>query len=251
MSNRLAGLYTQLLAAYGPRGWWPLPAQAGRRGFDSLGYHPGNFAHPGSPGGRFEVIIGAVLTQNTAWTNAAMALQRLHEAGVRLPAGIRALPQRRLAALIRSSGYFNQKARKLKAVAVLFSRPGSLTPAGAPSRETLLAEWGIGPETADSILLYAFQSPVFVVDAYTRRILSRIGLIEGRESYGEIQLLFHESLAHDPAMHNEYHALIVQHAKMHCGARPRCADCPVRRCRYRDEGPDLERPGELRQTGRS
>jgi endonuclease-3 related protein len=186
--------------------------------------------------------MGAVLTQNTAWTNAAAALTRLREAEVRLPADVLALPQRRLAGLVRSSGYFNQKAKKLKAIAALFSLPGALTPAAVPSRETLLSHWGIGPETADSILLYAFHVPVFVVDAYTRRILSRIGLIGGRESYDDIQAVFHESMEQKTALFNEYHALIVQHAKRHCRLRPDCASCPVKPCRYRDRGGREARP---------
>jgi endonuclease-3 related protein len=233
LKRRLRVLYEQILGAYGRRGWWPIPGSAGRRGFDSLGYHPGDFRAPRLPAGRFEVIMGAVLTQNTAWTNAAAALARLRDAGVRRPADVLALTPRRLAGLIRSSGYFNQKAKKLKAIASLFSGPGALTPAGAPSRETLLSEWGIGPETADSILLYAFQMPVFVIDAYTRRVLSRIGLIEGGESYDEIQALFHASMERNPALYNEYHALIVQHAKRLCRARPECAPCPVKRCGFR------------------
>jgi endonuclease-3 related protein len=130
--------------------------------------------HPRAAAGRFEVIMGAVLTQNTAWTNADAALSRLLRAGVRLPSDILALPLGRLAVLIRSSGYFNQKAKKLKAVAELFSRPRSLTPAGAPSRDALLSKWGIGPETADSILLYAFHKPVFVVDGAGPCALQRV-----------------------------------------------------------------------------
>jgi endonuclease-3 related protein len=229
----LKGLYTQLLDAYGPRGWWPVPGSAGRRGFDELGYHHGDFTQPRTPAARFQVIMGAVLTQNTAWTNADAALTSLLRAGVRLPADILSVPPRRLAGLIRSSGYFNQKAKKLAAVASLFARPRALAPRGAPSRTELLAAWGIGPETADSILLYAFHTPVFVVDAYTRRILSRIGLVDGSESYDVIQALFHDALEPRPPLFNEYHALIVEHAKAHCRERPVCAACPVRPCRHR------------------
>jgi endonuclease-3 related protein len=178
--------------------------------------------------------MGAVLTQNTAWTNAAAALAGLRNAGVRLPADVLALNQRRLAGLVRSSGYFNQKARKLNAVAMMCSHPGALGASHAPSRDALLSEWGIGPETADSILLYAFHVPVFVVDAYTRRILLRIGLINGGESYEGIQAVFHGALEQSTALYNEYHALIVQHAKMHCRVRPECAGCPVKPCFYRD-----------------
>jgi endonuclease-3 related protein len=226
-------LYEQLLHAYGRQGWWPLPGSAGRRGFDSLGYHVADFGPPATPAGRFEVIMGAVLTQNTAWSNAAAALASLREAGVRLPRDIPALSPRSLTGLIRSSGYFNQKAKKLVLIASFFSAPGALRRGAAPSRGALLAEWGIGPETADSILLYAFQEPVFVVDAYTRRILSRVGVIMGDESYAQIQDLFHAVLPLDHALFNEYHALIVEHAKRHCRTNPLCSGCPVRSCRYR------------------
>jgi len=211
-----------------------VPGKGGRRGFDRLGYHPGDYRTPSTPAARFEVIMGAVLTQNTAWTNASAALARLREAGIRLPAGLLALSQERLAGLIRSSGCFNQKARKLQSIAAVFRGRGALGSAAAPARDALLSEWGIGPETADSILLYAFHVPVFVVDAYTRRILSRIGLIGGRETYGGIQDLFHSSLEARAPLYNEYHALIVEHAKAHCRTRPECASCPVKRCRYRD-----------------
>ena len=241
MKRRLTALYEQMLGAYGPRGWWPIPRSAGRRGFDSLGYHPGDFRRPVTPDGRFEVIMGAVLTQNTAWTNAAAALARLRDAGVSLPADILSLSHRRLAGLVRSSGYFKQKAKKLKAIAAVFSRPGALTAAGAPSRETLLSQWWIGPETADSILLYAFHSPVFVVDAYTRRVLSRIGLIAGGESYGVIQSIFHASIECNAALYNEFHALIVQHAKQFCRTRPACVSCPVKPCRTRESSSILNR----------
>jgi endonuclease III related protein len=234
VSRRLRELYRVLLRAYGPQGWWPIPGGARRRGFDRDGYHRGNFAQPRAAVDRFEVIMGAVLTQNTAWTNAAAALARLREAGVRLPADIQSLAHGRLARLVRSSGYFNQKAKKLKVIAGIFAARGALTPSGAPSREALLGGWGVGPETADSILLYAFHRPVFVVDAYTRRILSRIGLIDGREPYDQVQALFHDSLEQSPPHFNEYHALIVEHAKRHCRTRPECGSCPVKRCLHGD-----------------
>ena len=233
VAGAIRGLYRQLLGAYGPQGWWPVPSQGG--------YHPGDYDTPRAPAARFEVIMGAVLTQNTAWTNAAAALESLRAARVRLPSALLGLSHARLARLIRSSGYFNEKAKKLLVTAGFFSRRGALGRAAAPSREALLALWGIGPETADSILLYAFQEPVFVVDAYTRRVLDRIGLIEGQESYDEIQRIFHAAIRPNAPVYNEYHALIVEHAKRHCASRPRCEGCPVKRCRYRD-GPPAGRP---------
>jgi endonuclease-3 related protein len=226
-------LHAELLAEYGPQGWWPVPGRAGRRGFDGRGYHAGDFLTPRVPRDRFEVVMGAVLTQNTAWTNVETALRRLREAGIRLPADVLSCPPARLGSLIRSSGYYNQKALKLRGIAVLFQAARALSPAGGPSRDALLAQWGVGAETADSILLYAFQKPVFVVDAYTRRILGRMGLIEGRESYGAIQGMFHAALSPRHELFNEYHALIVEHAKRHCRSTPVCVGCPVRTCRHR------------------
>jgi endonuclease III related protein len=228
--NPLAALHDRLLAAYGRQGWWPLPGSAGRRGFDSRGYHRGDFSQPRSARGRFEIVMGAILTQNTAWTNVEKALARLREAGIRLPSDVRSCRTARLAGLIRASGYYNQKAKKLKAIAALFAAPA----AAAPTREALLSRWGIGPETADSILLYAFHQPQLVVDAYTRRILSRIGTIGGKESYARIQEMFHQELPARHELFNEFHALLVEHAKRHCRAAPLCGGCPVPSCAWRD-----------------
>ena len=236
LKGRIEALYAEFLTAYGQQGWWPLSGRAGKRGFDARGYHAGAYDHPRTAEGRFEIVMGAILTQNSAWTNAETALGRLRDAGIRLPSDVRSSPRGRLARLIRSSGYYNQKARKLKEVAGLFRSAGSLSPGAAPSRETLLSCWGIGPETADSILLYAFHVPTFVVDAFTRRLLSRTGILEGtrRHGYDDIQRLFHDTLSRDHEVFNEYHALIVEHAKRHCRAKPVCDGCPVLVCRYRD-----------------
>jgi endonuclease III related protein len=230
----LLELHDILLAAYGPRGWWPLTGSAGRGGLDARGYHPRDFSQPRSPRGRFEIIVGAILTQNTAWTNVEKALDGLRAAGIRLPSDLRSCRTARLAGLIRSSGYYNQKAKKLKRAAALFSAPGALSRRGAPSRETLLAQWGIGPETADSILLYAFHEPLFVVDAYTRRILSRIGLLDARAGYAQVQGFFHAQLPPRHELFNEFHALLVEHAKVHCRTTPACGGCPVPACAWRD-----------------
>ena len=232
-SRAFLSLYLRLREAYGPQGWWPLPSMAGARGFDSGGYHRGSYRWPRSPEGRFEIILGAILTQNTAWTNVEKALERLRRAGLVLPDQFLQVPARSLARFIRSSGYFNQKAKKLKAAARVFSQPGFLEPRSAPSREDLLSLWGVGRETADSILLYAFGRPVFVVDAYTRRIFGRVGVFDGTESYDQVQQKFHDLLPARPRIYNEMHALIVEHAKQHCRATPVCSGCPVSlSCRY-------------------
>jgi endonuclease III related protein len=240
--TRLQRLYGALFDAYGPQGWWPLASMAGRRGFDSRGYHAapaprsqvGARPWPRKPAQRFEIAVGAVLTQNTAWTNVEKALASLAEAGVRLPAHILELSPADLAGLIRSSGYHNQKARSLAALSAFFSPSRALRAGCAPRREELLSVRGVGEETADSILLYAFGEPFFVVDAYTRRLLSRIGLIAGRERYGEIRSLLERSLPRDAALYAEFHALVVCHAKNYCRARPLCTGCPVSRCRSRE-----------------
>lgn len=234
LNRRIVSLYAQLFSAYGTQGWWPLSSKAGERGYNARGYHGGVYGQPRTPEGRFEIVMGAILTQNSSWTNAETALLRLREAGIRLPAEVRSCPQGRLARLVRASGYYNQKARKLKEVAALFPTHRSLAPRFAPGREELLSQWGIGPETADSILLYAFHMPAFVVDAYTRRLLSRMAIIAGSIGYDEIQEIFLHALPHRHQLFNEYHALIVEHAKRHCRATPLCGGCPVRACRYRD-----------------
>jgi endonuclease III related protein len=202
--------YDALLSAYGPQHWWP-----GRT--------------------RFEVIVGAILTQSTSWSNVELAIAALRREKLLSPLGLERVSTRRLARLIRSSGYFRQKARKLKAFVhflrreydgsldKLFARPTSQL------REELLSIHGIGPETADSILLYAGEHPVFVVDAYTRRILERHGLAQGKHTYEQIRELFEQNLPASVPLFNEYHALIVHTGKHFCGKRaPKCENCALR-----------------------
>ncbi len=153
-----------MISHYGPRGWWPLIGK---------GYHPGGSYVPRTPGERFEVIVGAILTQNTSWNNVGISLRILHDRQLLDPEAFLRMPEDELAGLIRSSGYFRQKSRKLRIAAAFFldkafHKAGT---AAVPRREELLSLWGIGPETADSILLYAFGVPAVVIDAYTRRIL--------------------------------------------------------------------------------
>lgn len=182
----------------------------------------------------FEVIVGAILTQNTAWTNVKLALVNLRREKLLTPRAIARVPGTRLEKLIRSSGYYRQKAKKLKAfVAFLASEyRGSLKRmAAAPTaklREQLLAVHGIGPETADSILLYAAEHPVFVVDAYTKRILARHGIVSEGAKYEDVQAIFVKHVPSDAKIFNEYHALIVEVGKRWCGAREaRCEECPL------------------------
>ena len=237
----LTRVFSTLYRCYGPQGWWPLPSLAGGKGYDERGSHPGVFGIPDGDEGRWEVMCGAVLTQNTSWTNAERALLALAAEGIRGPRTLLKYPPERLAELIRSSGYYNQKAKKLRSMAsFVLACPGS------PTREELLSLKGIGNETADSILLYAWHQPVFVVDAYTIRLFTRFGLLEASslpaqtsKRYNDVQffILKHLSKISIPDdlsrtdYYAEFHALIVRHAKLHCGARPDCVYCPLeQRC---------------------
>ncbi|MBI3318452.1 MAG: endonuclease III domain-containing protein [Candidatus Omnitrophica bacterium] len=207
----LLRLYRRLFDHFGPQHWWPAR----------------------SP---FEVAVGAVLTQSTAWSNASKAVRSLRSAKLLVPGKLDRIPHRELAPRIRSCGYFNQKAKRLKGfVRYLRDRhAGSMRRmrgAGLSRiRRELLDLPGIGPETADSILLYALQQPVFVVDAYTRRILSRHSLIPRNASYEEIQALFMTRLPRRTQLFNEYHALLVAAGKGFClKTDPNCPLCPLRR----------------------
>lgn len=220
-ARAVENLYEKLLRRYGPQGWWPVLSLAGQDGFDDRGYHVGDYRHPKTEPERFEVILGSILTQNTSWKNAELALRALHARNLLLPEQLARLDPATLAELIRPSRYYNQKARKIGALLAHLSEHKS------PTREGLLGVWGIGPETADSILLYAFHQPVFVVDAYTRRILGRFGFVEETASYAEVQALFHRALPPEPPLFNEYHALIVEHGKRFYTKKPYGAADPL------------------------
>lgn len=204
----LKEVFERMRRAWGPQHWWP-------------GETP------------FEVIVGAILTQNTAWTNVEKAIQNLKDEGLLDAKALLALPHSTLARLIRPSGYYNIKAKRLRSFLTWFVErfDGSVErmfemPLAA-LREELLAVKGIGPETADSILLYAGGVPKFVVDAYTYRILLRHGMIAEEATYEEIQELFESRLPRDVALWNEYHALLVHAGKEHCRSHPRCEGCPL------------------------
>lgn len=176
--------------------------------------------------------MGAILTQSTAWTNVEKAITNLKRERLFTPQSMAGVNTRKLARLVRSSGYFNQKARRLKTFLSFLKRYPSLKKLfREPSerlRRELLSLKGIGPETADSILLYAAERPVFVVDAYTRRILSRHGWIHQDAGYEEMQNLFHRHLPKDVRMYNQYHALLVHVGKNFCKRKkPLCHECPL------------------------
>ena len=202
-------VYELLLAQHGPQEWWPSD----------------------SP---FETMVGAVLTQRTAWTGATRAIASLRSAGLLDPARMRAEPVESLAAHIRASGFFRTKARKLHALCGFLAGYGDdvelLRSAGAARlRAELLAVHGIGPETADAIMLYAVGVPTFVVDAYARRIFARLGEASAEGSYARFQAWLMNGLPADTDLLGEYHALLVRHGREVCVARqPRCDACTLR-----------------------
>jgi len=177
-------------------------------------------------------MVGAVLTQNTAWTNVVRGLERLCNRVPLEAEAILALPGEKLAECLRPVGYFNVKAQRLQAFCRAYLEAGGLEGlrvlGTGDLRELLLAIRGVGPETADDMLLYAFERPVFVVDAYTRRIFGRLGLLTGVEGYEAIRHGFERALGPDVALFNEYHALIVRHGKDICRTKPRCSECCLR-----------------------
>lgn len=202
-------IHRTLYKAYGPRHWWP-------------GETP------------FEVMVGAILTQNTSWGNVEKAIQKLKGKRVLNPEGIYYLKKSQLASLIKSSGYYRIKADRLRAfVDFLFDEyEGDIRKMRREGlgelRDKLLGVKGIGPETADSILLYGLRKPIFVVDAYTRRILSRHGMVSEKATYEEIQRLFMSHLLLDEKLFNEYHALFVHLGKTVCKKMPKCDICPLK-----------------------
>lgn len=207
----LLAVYDALLDNYGVQHWWPADSS-------------------------FEIMIGAILTQNTRWENVEMAIRALKRAGGITPEALLAFPAGQLQQLIRSAGFFRQKERCLRHLAKIIVEDYAGDVSAVLRGETLevrhrlLALPGIGPETADSMLLYAGGHPIFVVDAYTRRIFARLGLLTGEESYVAVQTYCMENLPHNVSLFNEYHALLVRLAKEHCLSRkPRCAGCPLQR----------------------
>ena len=198
-------IYERLYAYFGPQHWWPAE----------------------SP---FEVVVGAVLTQNTAWANVEKAIARLKAAGLLDPAALRTLPLDDLAEYIRCSGTYRVKARRLRALLEWLGDPWEARLAGNldQARQGLLRVEGVGEETADAILLYAVGRPSFVIDAYTRRILDRVGIEPEERTYQGYRRLFMENISSDAALFNEYHALFVQLAKDYCRPTPKCDECPLR-----------------------
>ena len=204
----LMAVFERLHSAYGPRNWWPAD-------------------------GPFEVIAGAILTQNTAWRNVQKALGNMQEAGLWSFQALQQADRGSLAEVIRPSGYYNTKARKLQEFAsvVIEDFDGSveaLLALDIPElRQRLLEIWGIGEETADDIVLYAAGKPSFVIDTYTRRIVDRIGWKTGGAKYVDYQRLFADLLPADAPLFNEFHALLDAHGSRTCKKSPHCHGCPL------------------------
>jgi endonuclease-3 related protein len=206
--NRLTQIFEILHSTFGPQGWWPGETE-------------------------LEVIIGAVLTQNTAWPNVEKAIENLKNEDLLDLDKLVDVETGRLAELIRPSGYYNLKALRLKKIIKFVYESGGVESLSSQEaqklRELLLGVNGIGKETADSILLYAFEKPFFVVDTYTKRLFSRLGMLDEASSYDEVQNLFIANLDSDVGLFNEYHALIVKLGKEFCKRKsPLCRSCPLR-----------------------
>lgn len=213
----LEAVHAALLERHGPQHWWPA---------DSA----------------FEVIVGAILIQRTAWRNAELALARLRGAGALDPERLAASAPDEVAAWVRPAGFYRHKSVRLIAVSRWLQAAGGIAGVAGLADEALAASLralpGIGDETADAISLYAFERPVFVIDAYARRLFARLGLIRGDEPYAELRAACESALARDAAYYNEYHALIVAHGKQYCRPRPRCTECVLAaRCTVPRGGP--------------
>ena len=204
----LTDIFDALYQSFGPQHWWP-----------------GDSA--------FEVAVGAILTQNTSWGNVEKAIANIKANKSLNARALYKMPHKKLASLIRPAGYFNVKTKRLQSFLDVLCNDfmGSMQRMkkvdSSSLRKSLLSVHGIGPETADSILLYALDKPVFVIDAYTRRVMSRHGLVSENVEYHELQELFHKCLPRDVQLFNEYHALFVMVGKYYCKPKPKCTGCPL------------------------
>ena len=221
VKQTLNGIYSSLYSHFGPQHWWP-----------SVDMVSGKSSK--RKGGPLEIAVGAILTQNTSWKNVEKAIANIKTAGLMSAKKLYSLTHDELASLIKPSGYYNIKAKRLRAFLKLVCEGygGSLRRLfkleTKRMREVLLSVSGIGEETADSIILYAAGKPTFVIDAYTRRILSRHGLCPAKATYAYLKELFESNLSQDAAMFNEYHALLVRLGNTYCHARkPLCNGCPL------------------------
>ena len=212
--SKIKIIYDDLYKVYGKQGWWPLGGKySGKINLNEKE--------------SLEISLGAILTQNTSWNNAEKALENLRKNNLLDKEKLKLIETEKLAFLIKSSGNNNQKAKKIKEFIRFLDSKKEIT------RENLLSIWGVGKETADSILLYAYKQPYFVIDTYTKRIFSRLGFCEDNASYDDLQDLFSKNLDKDFKLFNEYHALLLEHAKRHCRKEPLCSGCPInKQCKF-------------------
>lgn len=200
MNIKIEKIYDFLLNEYGCQGWWPLL---------DFGYHPNDYGFPKNDYQQFEIIVGAILTQNTNFKNVTMALINMKKLDILNPKKILEIELEELSFAIKPTGYFNQKAIRLKIIANFYLELNGRT----PKREELMKLKGVGNETADTILLYAYKEPNFVIDAYTNRIFKSLKLVKEKISYLEFKKMIEKNLPKDYKVYNEFHALIVEHAK--------------------------------------
>ncbi len=217
--NKILYIYRTLHAHYGVQGWWP---------FINGGYHPSEYDYPKNEAQVFEVCLGVILTQNTIFTSVVKSLTNLHVMNSLGYKAIKNMPLDELKSAIKPSGYFNQKATYILEFISFFEKLNDKI----PSREELLHVKGIGPESADSILLYAYKQPEFVVDAYTKRLLVHVGLIDEKASYHTIKKFMEEEIQEEVKesqelviLYQEFHALIVAHAKLFYSKKPYGVGC--------------------------
>ena len=204
--KKVKEIFDRLEGKYGKQNWWPCVTN----------------------NRRFEVVVGAILTQNTSWNNVEKAIENLDKFNFLRKDAIKQIGEDELGQLIKSSGYFKQKSKKLKKIVEFLDSKKEV------NKENLLEVWGIGKETADSVLLYAYEKPIFVIDSYTKRIFSRIGIVNEEIGYDELQDIFMKNLESDLELFKEYHALIVKLGKDVCLKRnPKCKECCLKKiCRF-------------------
>lgn len=212
-------IYRRLLKEYGQQGWWPVMdnnREDTTVAIDFRGYHPADYSYPKTKKQQFEICVGAILTQNTAWTNVEKALLNLKKENALSPQRINNLADELISSLIRPAGYFNQKTIYIKTFASFYLSLEEKT----PTREEVLSCKGVGNETADSIMLYAFSKPEFVIDTYTKRIFSHLDICKNYAKYVDLKNMFENSIERDVEVYQEYHALIVEHAKRYYNKKP-------------------------------
>ena len=234
IANNIQQIYNLLFETYGPQGWWPigyLNSDPNRMDIRAeAGYHPKDYNIPRNDQELLEIILGTVLTQNTNWNNVVKAFRKLTSMDFQSMQHIINVDEQILEQAIKSSGYYRQKTKYIKNVLSFFAENPLITLETVKTetiRKMLLKLKGVGPETADSILLYGLKRCSFVIDAYTTRIFSHLGLVDPKIAYESLKHLFESSLSKDLKVYQEFHALLVQHGKLYYSSKRECWDDPV------------------------